>query len=70
MKISLISTSHRKKSQSKRIAKILEEIILNINSSVDCYSLDMFESKVPLWTADRKQNVKFWEKEYQKLQMN
>ena len=67
MKISLISTSHRKKSQSKRIAKILEEIILKINSSVDCYSLDMFESKVPLWTADRKQNVKFWEKEYQKI---
>ena len=67
MKISLISTSHRKKSQSKRIAKILEEIILKINSSVDCYSLDMFESKVPLWTADRKQNVKFWEKDFKNI---
>ena len=67
MKISLISTSHRKKSQSKRIAEILEEIILKINSSVDCYSLDMIESKIPLWTADRKKNIKFWEEEFQTI---
>ena len=64
MKISLISTSHRKKSQSKRISIILKEIILKINDSISCYNLDMYESKIPLWTSDRKQNVKFWENEF------
>ena len=34
MKISLISTSHRKNSQSNRVSKILEKTILEINNNL------------------------------------
>ena len=64
MKISLISTSHRNKSQSNRVSKILEEFIFKIDSSINCYNLDMYESKIPLWSDDRKKNIKFWENEF------
>ena len=67
MKISLISTSHRKNSQSNRVSKILEKTILEINNKVICYNLDMYESKIPLWTANRKENIKFWEKEFKTI---
>ena len=67
MKISLISTSHREKSQSNRISKILEEVILKINSRIICYNLNMHESKIPLWTSNRKENSKFWEKDFEKI---
>lgn len=67
MKISLISTSHREKSQSNRISKILEEVILKINNRIICYNLNMHESKIPLWTSNRKENSKFWEKDFEKI---
>jgi len=67
MKISLIATSHRKNSQSKRISLILEEIILKINNKVRCYNLDMHESKIPFWTEDRKENIEFWENEFKTI---
>ena len=67
MKISLISTSHREKSQSARISKILENFILEIDHKIKCYSLDMYESKIPLWTSNRKENIKFWEKDFKNI---
>ena len=67
MKISLISTSHRKKSQSQRISNILKEIILRNHNRIDCYSLDMHESEIPLWTSNRKENLKFWEKDFKNI---
>ena len=67
MKISLISTSHREKSQSARISKILKEVILKIDNRINCYNLDMYESKIPLWTADRNEDVKFWENEFKTI---
>ena len=70
MKISLISTSHRKKSQSARISKILKEVILKINNKINCYNLDMYESKIPLWTADRDEEVKFGKMNSKQFQMN
>ena len=56
MKISLISTSHRKQSQSQRICKIFKKIIEEINNEIQCYHLDMHESEIPLWTSERKEN--------------
>ena len=63
MKISIISASHRKNSQSRRISKIIEDYILKKNNSMDFFSLDMFESNIPLWTSEKKENSKFWNKE-------
>ena len=67
MKISLISTSHREKSQSARISRILENFILEIDHKINCYNLDMYESKIPLWTSDRKVNLNFWEKDFKNI---
>ena len=67
MKISLISTSHRINSQSIRIAKILKENIFKINNKINCYCLDMYESKIPLWTADKKENIEFWENDFKTI---
>ena len=67
MKISIISTSHRKNSQSKRISNIFKNIILEIYHSAECFNLDMFDSKIPAWTSDKKENVNFWEKEFKKI---
>ena len=61
MKISIISTSHRKNSQSKRVSKIFKNFILEINSSIKCFNLDMFELNIPLWTSEKKDNLNFWE---------
>ena len=67
MKISLISTSHREKSQSVRVSTILENVILKINKKINCYKLDMYKSKIPLWTSNRKENIKFWEKDFKNI---
>ena len=45
MKISIISTSHRKNSESIRISEIMKNIILKINKDIKCYNLDMLKKK-------------------------
>ena len=70
MKISLISTSHRKQSQSQRILKIFKKIIEEINNEIQCYHLDMHESEIPLWTSEREENKKFWENDLKIISKN
>ena len=67
MKISIISTSHRKNSQSKRISNIFKNFILEIYNSTECFNLDMFDSKIPAWTSDKKENVNFWDRKLKKI---
>ena len=67
MKISLISTSHQKNSQSKRVLEIIKNIILEIDSKIECYEIDVFELNIPLWTSEKKENPKFWEKDVKKI---
>ena len=70
MKISLISTSHREKSESTRVSKILESFILKINNRINCYSLDMYESKYHYGHLTRKKISSFGKKILKKFQMN
>ncbi|OUU26487.1 MAG: hypothetical protein CBB97_07880 [Candidatus Endolissoclinum sp. TMED37] len=67
MKISIISTSHRKNSESIRVSEIMKKIILKIDKDIKCYNLDMFKKKIPLWTSDKEKNSKFWDKEFKKI---
>ena len=67
MKISIISTSHRKNSESIRISEIMKKIILKIDKDIKCYNLDMLKKKIPLWTSDKEKNSKFWDKEFKNL---
>ncbi len=67
MKISIIATSHRKNSESKRVSKILNNFILEVNSSVKCFNLDMFELNIPLWTSEKKDNLNFWDRKLKNI---
>ena len=67
MKLSIISTSHRKNSESKRVADTLKKYIYDIDKTIECFILDMFESEIPLWTTEKKQNAKFWDNRYNKI---
>ena len=61
MKISVISASHRKASQSERIATILGSRIKKQNSSINLFNLDLSESNLPLWSPDKKNGTGIWE---------
>lgn len=67
MKISIISTSHRKNSESKRISKIIKDYIIENDSSIECFLLDVFESSIPLWTSEKKENSNFWDKKIKQI---
>ena len=54
MNISILSTSHRKSSQSKRISDIIHNNLLKIKSELDLFSLDFSYTVLPFWSAVKK----------------
>ena len=60
MKISIISSSHRQNSQSKKISDILQKNLLNLNPHVDTFSLDLANASLPLWSSDKKNGKGVW----------
>ena len=60
MKISIISASHRKTSQSERVANIFSSKIKNKKSAPDLFNLDLSESNLPLWTPEKKTGSGIW----------
>ena len=69
MKISIISTSHRKNSQSSRVAKILKKNLEEKKDKFKYYHLDMFEVKIPLWTSERVDGDNFWNTDLKKISL-
>ena len=67
MKLSIISTSQQKNSQSKRVSKIFKNLILNIDDKIECFNLDMFENKIPLWTSEKSEDFSFWKDHLDKI---
>ena len=60
MKISIISSSHRTNSQSKRISDLLHNNLLNNKSGLELFSLDLAEASLPLWSTDKKNGKGVW----------
>ena len=60
MKISIIAASHRQKSESKRVSDIIQARLKELNQSLDCFSLDLGASSLPLWTPDKKNGEGVW----------
>lgn len=60
MKISIISASHRTNSQSKRISDLFHNNLLNINSGLEIFSLDLADVSLPLWSPDKKNGKGIW----------
>ena len=60
MKISIISASHRKNSQSKIISKAIDKKLLNIKPDFDIFTLDLAETSLPLWSPEKKKGEGVW----------
>ncbi len=60
MKISIISASHRMNSQSKKISRFLINNLLNIDSELDTFSLDLADVALPLWSPEKRDGKGIW----------
>ena len=60
MKISIISASHRTNSQSKKISSLLNNNLLNLQSDLDTFSIDLADVSLPLWSADKRNGKGVW----------
>ena len=70
MKISIISASHRPNSQSKKVATFLKNNLLNINSELVPFFLDLAESALPLWSPEKKNGKGIWGKTWNSISKN
>ena len=52
MNISIISASHRKTSQSKRIALILEKLLQEKFKNIKTFNFDLFKLNLPMWSEE------------------
>ena len=60
MKISIISASHRKNSQSKKISGFLQNNLSKIDSKLNTYILDLADTGLPLWLPEKKDGQGIW----------
>ncbi len=70
MKISIISASHRKNSQSKKILDALYENIKRIESDLDIFSIDLGTTLLPLWSSDKKDGNGVWGDTWKNISKN
>lgn len=70
MKISIISSSHRINSESKKIAQFLKNNLLNLNNDLDIFSLDLAKSSLPLWSTDKKNGKGIWGENWNSISKN
>ena len=56
MKLSIISSSLREDSQSKRIANILKDTIIKLSNNCDIFTVDLINENCPYWSSNKKDN--------------
>ena len=52
MNISIISASHRKNSQSNRVALILEKLLQEKFKNIKTFNFDLFKLNLPMWSEE------------------
>ena len=70
MKISIISASHRINSQSKKISNFLNNNLLNIQSDLETFSLDLADVSLPLWSPEKKNGYGVWGESWNSISKN
>ena len=70
MKISIISASHRLNSQSIKVSTFLCNNLLNIDSKLDTFLLDLAEVSLPLWSLDKKNGKGVWGESWNSISDN
>ena len=60
MKISIISASHRKNSQSKKISSFLQDNLFKMDPKIDASILDLADAALPFWSPEKKDGKGIW----------
>ena len=65
MNISIISASHRKNSQSNRVALILEKLLQEKFKTIQIFNFDLFKVNLPMWSEEEiEENRKLFFNEF------
>jgi len=70
MKISIISASHRAKSESKRVSTLLLDNLSNIDNKLDTFILDLADAALPLWFPEKKDGKGIWGETWRSISIN
>jgi len=70
MKISIISASHRKNSQSKKISGFLQNYLSNIDSKLNTNMFDLADAALPLWSPEKKDGKGVWGETWKSISEN
>ena len=70
MKISIISSSHRINSQSKKISGFIQDNLFKIASKLDANILDLADAGLPLWSPEKKDGKGIWGENWNSISVN
>ena len=70
MKISIISASQRKNSQSKKVSNFLQKNLLKIDSELSLFCIDLGSTSFPLWSPEKKEKIGVWGNVWKKVSEN
>ena len=70
MKISIISSSHRINSQSKKISSLIQDNLLEIDPQLDTKILDLADAGLPLWSPEKKDGKGVWGETWRSISSN
>ena len=70
MKISIISSSHRINSQSKKISSLIQDNLLEIDPQLDTKILDLADACLPLWSPEKKDGKGIWGETWRSISSN
>jgi len=70
MKISIISASHRKNSQSKKVSSFLLNCLSNLESELDAFVLDLADTALPMWSPEKKEGKGIWGETWNSISVN
>ena len=70
MKISIISSSHRINSQSKKISGFMRDNLFKIASKLDVNILDLADAGLPLWSPEKKDGKGVWGENWNSISVN
>ena len=70
MKISIISASHRKNSQSKKISGFIKDNLIKVGSDLDTKILDLADAALPLWSPEKKDGKGVWGEKWSSISGN
>ncbi|MDB2387794.1 NAD(P)H-dependent oxidoreductase [Alphaproteobacteria bacterium] len=70
MKISIISASHRKKSQSKKISGFIKDNLFEMDPKLDVSILDLADVALPFWSPEKKDGKGIWGETWNAISSN